>query len=63
MDDSPPVSSVHGIVQARILEWVAIPFSREYSGPTSPALQVDSLLSDPPCLYAYSVAKVVSDSL
>ena len=25
---SPPGSSVHGIFQARILEWVAIPFSR-----------------------------------
>jgi len=25
MDCSPPVSSVHGILQARILEWVAIP--------------------------------------
>ena len=25
---SPPCSSVHGIPQARILEWVAIPFSR-----------------------------------
>ena len=24
-----PVSSVHGILQARILAWVAIPFSRE----------------------------------
>ena len=28
MDCSPPGSSVHGILQARILEWVAIPFSR-----------------------------------
>ena len=28
MDCSPPVSSIHGILQARILEWVAIPFSR-----------------------------------
>jgi len=28
MDYSPPGSSVHGITQARILEWVAIPFSR-----------------------------------
>ena len=28
MDYSPPVSSVHGISQARILEWVAISFSR-----------------------------------
>ena len=27
MDCSPPGSSVHGISQARILEWVAIPFS------------------------------------
>ena len=27
MDYSPPGSSVHGILQARILEWVAIPFS------------------------------------
>ena len=26
-----PGSSVHGILQARILEWVAIPFSRESS--------------------------------
>ena len=28
MDCSPPVSSVHGILQARILEWVAISYSR-----------------------------------
>ena len=25
---SPPGSSVHGILQARVLEWVAMPFSR-----------------------------------
>ena len=25
---SPPASSVHGILQARILEWVVMPFSR-----------------------------------
>ena len=31
MDCSPPGSSVHGILQARILEWVALPFSRESS--------------------------------
>jgi len=29
MDYSPPGSSVHGILQARILEWVAISFPRE----------------------------------
>ena len=28
MDCGPPGSSVHGIHQARILEWVAISFSR-----------------------------------
>ena len=28
MDHSPPGSSVHGILQARVLEWVAISFSR-----------------------------------
>ena len=33
MDCSPPGSSVHGILQARILEWVAMPFSRESSWP------------------------------
>jgi len=29
MDYSPPASSVHGIFQAKILEWVAISFSRK----------------------------------
>ena len=41
MDCSPPGSSVHGISQARILEWVAISFSRGMfpgTKPVSPAL-------------------------
>ena len=33
MDSGPPGSSVHGTFQARILEWVAIPFSRGSSQP------------------------------
>ena len=33
MDCSPPGFSVHGIIQARILEWVAIPSFRESSPP------------------------------
>ena len=33
MDCSPPGSSIHGIPQARILEWVAISFSRGSSRP------------------------------
>ena len=33
MESNPPDSSVHGILQERILEWVAIPFSRGSSWP------------------------------
>ena len=33
MDCSPPVSSVHGILQMRLLEWVAMPSSRGFSWP------------------------------
>ena len=33
MDPSPPGSSVHGILQARKLKWIAIPFSKESSLP------------------------------
>ena len=40
MDCSPPNSSVHGILQARILEGVAIP--NPGIKPRSPALQADS---------------------
>ena len=34
MDCSPPGSSVHGILQAEILEWVGMPSSRGSSPPT-----------------------------
>ena len=44
--------TVHGILQSRILEWVAFPFSRGSSQPRielrSPALQADSLPAKPP---------------
>ena len=33
MDYSPPGTSVHGISQATVLEWVAISFSRQSSWP------------------------------
>ena len=46
VDCSPPGSSVHGILQARILEWVAIFFLGDLPNPGvetgSPALQADS---------------------
>ena len=32
MDSSPPGSSVHRILQARILEWVIISFSQKSGG-------------------------------
>ena len=52
MDCRLPGFSVHGVLQARILRWVAIPFSRGSSLPRdqtqSSTLQADSLLSEPP---------------
>ena len=49
---SLPGSSIHGIFQARILQWVAISFSRGSSPPTdrarSLALLADTLPSEPP---------------
>ena len=43
--------TVHGILQARILEWVAFHFSRDLPNPgielRSPTLQVDSLPVEP----------------
>ena len=48
---SPPGFFVLGISQERVLEWVAIPFSRDLPNPgikpRSPALQADSLLAEP----------------
>ena len=44
--------SVRGILQARVLEWVAVSFSRRFSQPGmepgSPSLQTDALPSEPP---------------
>ena len=53
LDCSPPGFSAHEILQARILEWVAISFSRGSSQPrdqtqVSQALQADALTSEPP---------------
>ena len=52
MNCSPSGSSVHGIFQAKILEWVAIAFSRGSSWPRDwtqvSCMQADSLLSELP---------------
>ena len=46
----PKDFTVHGILQARILKWVAFPVSRDLPNPGielgSPALQVDSLSTE-----------------
>ena len=47
MGCSPPGFSAHGVSHARILEWVAIPYSRGSSQPGSPELQADSIWSEP----------------
>ena len=52
MDCSPQGSSIHGILQPRILEWVAISSFKGSSQPKDQTwvstLQVDSLPSEPP---------------
>ena len=55
MDYNPQDSSVHGISQARILEWVAISFSRDLpdhgigvTNPASPALAGGFFTTEPP---------------
>ena len=52
MGCSPPGFSVHEVLQERILEWVAIPFTGDIPDPgiepRSLALQADSLPSEPP---------------
>ena len=45
---NPTDYTVHGILQERIQEWVAFPFSRESSKPRSPELQEDSLSAELP---------------
>ena len=51
IDCGPPGFSIHGILQARILEWIAIPSPGDHPNPgiepRSHALQVDSLSSEP----------------
>ena len=67
-DHSPPGSSVHGILQARILEWAVMPSSRGSSGPRdqtssvsllSPALAGESLPLVPPAAAAAAAAKLL----
>ena len=56
VDSSSPGSSVQGISQARILEWIVISFSRvssEAKIQTSPALQADSSAAESSLCHLY----------
>ena len=52
MDCSPPGSSVYGILQARVLEWLPFPSPGDLPDPgikpRSPTLQADALTSEQP---------------
>ena len=70
MDFSPPGSSVHGISQARELEWVPFPSPEDLPSPViklrSPALQVNSLPTELPGKPIYQLLCshwIMSDSL
>ena len=66
MDCSPPGSSAHGILQVRIMDWVAMPFSRESSQPRDRThiscllhWQVGSLPLAPPGKPKYSILYII----
>ena len=68
MDCNPPDSSIHGISQARILEWVAISFSRDLPDlgmePESPALAGGFFTAEPqgkPPVYFTTIKEYVLD--
>ena len=58
IDCNLPSSSVQRIIQARILAWAAIPFSRDSSWPGDQTLQTDSLLSEPPGKSIYTACVI-----
>ena len=63
MDCSPPASSVHGILQARILEWVAIPSPGDLPNPgikpASPALPGSFFITEPPGKLALLITDLI----
>ena len=69
MDCSPPGSSVHGILQARILEWVAMPSSQNlldvyiYPLPVGPPPPSPAVLSTQRCLLSPTHSPATSTAL
>ena len=63
---APPGSSVHGLLQARILGWVAISSSRgssQHTEPISPAMHTDSLYREVPITIVPLKEKCISQQL
>ena len=60
-------SSVHVILQAKIVQWVTIPYSRgplqPGMGPWSPALQADSSTFEPPFIFFFNFLSHVAECL
>ena len=70
MDCSSPSSSVHGILQARILEWAAISYSEDLSNPgfelmslVSPALAGGFFTTVPPRNSCFSLQSTTKQSM
>ena len=67
LDRSPPGSFVHGILQASILEWVAIPSPGDLPDPRielrSPALQADCLPLESPLRPGATQGRIVCTML
>ena len=64
MDCSPPGSSVHGILQAGILEWVAVSFSRRSSRPrdqTRVSWQIDGETMETVTDFLFLGSKITAD--
>ena len=60
---NPMDYTVHGILQPRILEWGAFPFSRGSSQPRSPTLQADSLPAEPQGKFLVIISSVQFSSV
>ena len=64
MDYILPGSSVHGIFQARVLEWLSFPSPGDLPDagiePGSPALQADALPSEPPGIGQRQILYVIT---
>ena len=65
LDCSPPGSSIQGVLQTRMLEWLVIPFSRYIMGRLSPVFTEFSclfLLNTHLCLLSFELGECIACS-